>query len=541
MKIEPTPPTPGRSAQNFRKVDSSTGISRRFTTFVAEHQTLLRNLELYGMAGLSMADMVTDIMMTLRFLETGASDFALASGICISVTLGLQAVGTFLMNFRMPWRKQLLEQLISWSHIRPGVDAYRVAMDHNDANSAANARSQMTGFRCLEMVCEGIPGTVIQLSALFLNGDFSPTAIVSLASSILTSACISAHLSYHWDTSEQEREKQPRFYGYFPDSTRGQVIVFSLLLLMSLLTLVIRSLSVILLSWIGGFQLVGAVLGGELAIYLLQKLLRRDFLYWIPSEGFGGLLLAFFLRIIIKVAYDWSSVVQFRHQSEVGGYYSTFTLCFTVALGMVCALIYETDNTSEGVEYYVEQQLAIQVMGSCCVGLLLSFVVFLFSIKPDYARTFFDTRTASKYIQDSWHSAETDIQKFNCLVFNEVKWRTQIGEEVKAWVNKMLPLWLDAEEEGALDVEGFFFDDYTKSLVPDWIVEDPTILNEIRNERVMEFMTERRSLPILKTSGSLALNPHSSQRWSGSQRASHRLSGGSSRGSRRRPKMIAQP
>ena len=50
-------------------------------------------------------------------------------------------------------------------------------------------------------------------------------------------------------------------------------------------------------------------------------------------------------------------------------------------------------------------------------------------------------------------------------------------------------------------------------LAADWIVEDPTILNEIRNERVMEFMTERRSMAILKMSGSLALNPHSSQRW----------------------------
>ncbi|GMH62687.1 hypothetical protein TL16_g10562 [Triparma laevis f. inornata] len=474
-------------------------ISSRFSTVMQNNKSLLLRCELYGMAALSMVDMVTDILMTYRFHETGRQTFALACAACIILNLLLQALGCLMFYWNEPWHKQLKEQFITWSCIKPGVDAYRVATNQYDKHIAMDHRSQMTGNRCVEMVTEGIPGTVIQLSAFVTDtghSDLSTTAMVSLTTSIATSACISAHLSWHWDLSEEEREKQPQFYGYFPQTLLGQVIVFTQLLLMSLFTLAIRSLSVVLFSLRGGFQLVGAVLGGELCLYLIIKLLRKDFLYWVPIKGWPGIILAFVGRIVIKIAQDWTCVCQFRHPNEVGGYYFVVSMAATILMGIASILLYETDA-------YI-----IYVVVGCCIGLVLSFVLLLFSIERNYVRTFFDTRTCSEFVQDCFHLADEDLQKFNVFHFNENKWRSDIGEEVKAWVNESILRWLDEAEE-----EEGFLDDFAKSIIPDWIVEDPSILNEIRNSQVQELMSDRWKMTSVRLH-------NNSARWSGSNRSS---------------------
>ena len=58
--------------------------------------------------------------------------------------------------------------------------------------------------------------------AIFVNGDLSMTAIFSLISSIMTSAFISAEMSYDWDTSEDQRKKNPKFY-YHVSETIGWI------------------------------------------------------------------------------------------------------------------------------------------------------------------------------------------------------------------------------------------------------------------------------------------------------------------------------
>ena len=81
----------------------------------------------------------------------------------------------------------------------------------------ANARTEMLLSRTVEMVCESIPGTVIQAMALFSKGgDRSWIAVASLLFCLSTTVFFSTKVSYEWETSEVQREYDPTFYGYLP-------------------------------------------------------------------------------------------------------------------------------------------------------------------------------------------------------------------------------------------------------------------------------------------------------------------------------------
>ena len=57
--------------------------------------------------------------------------------------------------FTKPLGKQVKEQAIVWTLVKPGVDAYRVATKAQaQEGDAIDARAEMTGMRVIEMVTE---------------------------------------------------------------------------------------------------------------------------------------------------------------------------------------------------------------------------------------------------------------------------------------------------------------------------------------------------------------------------------------------------
>ena len=90
---------------------------------------------------------------------------------------------------------------------------------------------------------------------------------------------------------------------------------------------------------------LGAYLGGSMALYLLFKLARRDFQYWIPTAGAGVSLVA---RVFGKLYVDFSGNPQFRHPFEAGGAAYLLTLCETqgtlVASTIAYSFMYAGDD-----------------------------------------------------------------------------------------------------------------------------------------------------------------------------------------------------
>ena len=82
----------------------------------------------------------------------------------------------------------------------------------------ANEMAEMSGSQVIEVVFEGIPGTIIQLMAMFQDeGGRTAWRLLSLRSSVFSTAFISADLSFRRDASLDQRQRGPSFYGYLPN------------------------------------------------------------------------------------------------------------------------------------------------------------------------------------------------------------------------------------------------------------------------------------------------------------------------------------
>ena len=140
----------------------------------------------------------------------------------------------------------------------------------------------------------------------------------------------------------------------------------------------VRALACVLLT--EKMRLLSAVFGGELLFYLAAKAARREFSYRTPVYGVSGFVFTLLVRILVKFCVDWTVVMQFRHPNEVGGLYFTLTLVSTVGIGVFAAFMHGDA---------VVTKFMLGVYG----GLVVSFVLFLWSIESDYVWTYFDTRT----------------------------------------------------------------------------------------------------------------------------------------------------
>ena len=201
------------------------------------------------------------------------------------------------------------------------VDAYRVAMGaEKEKDTTLDPMAEMTFSKCTELFAESIPGIIIQLSAIVstINSGENVTlmAYLSLAVSLLTTGFISATLSYDFDTDPQRRAYYPEFYGYVPDDGRKRAFLFFLMILLSATQVLIKAMLIVVLASIGSRFPVLYLLG-DIAFYLLYKVARRDFIYWLPLEGVVSLVISGLIRAVIKFIVDFAAIMLFRHPQEV--------------------------------------------------------------------------------------------------------------------------------------------------------------------------------------------------------------------------------
>ena len=59
-------------------------------------------------------------------------------------------------------------------------------------------------------------------------------------------------------------------------------------------------------------DLIMAYFAVDVGLYLLIKIVRDDFYYWIPADGIIGVIVSLFIRIIIKFIADFSGIGECR-------------------------------------------------------------------------------------------------------------------------------------------------------------------------------------------------------------------------------------
>ena len=149
-------------------------------------------------AGLSILDMATDIFVIVGYMgkeETKGYGWSLLWMIVASMVLQLLVV--FVQNRKKPWAmaKEVLNVLTG---LKPGFDCARVCLGREmEEHHVFDAKVELAATKGIEMICESIPGSILQLYALFNDkGLISRATVGSVIVSAMTTGFSSASISF---------------------------------------------------------------------------------------------------------------------------------------------------------------------------------------------------------------------------------------------------------------------------------------------------------------------------------------------------------
>mmetsp|Transcript_7756 Transcript_7756/g.15576 ORF Transcript_7756/g.15576 Transcript_7756/m.15576 type:complete len:771 (+) Transcript_7756:890-3202(+) len=278
----------------------------------------------------SILDLVTDIYVTnMYWKDETQQGYFQASLASLSVSMVLQLWMTYAQYIKIGWVRVLRECLTIFTGFKPAVDAYRVASgEKQKKGQKVDPMFELTGMKCIEMFAEAIPGVVIQLMAIATigkdeNGDQREVALsawISLAVSAVSTGFISASISYDYDTNPEKRQQTPDFYGYIPAQASKRTAIFGTMVFFSAGMLLIRCTTIVLLGVIGK-RWAFVYIGADVGLYLVIKMLRGDFWYWVPLGGNAEIVSSIVARVLVKIVTDFTSIVRdivdvcfFHHQ-----------------------------------------------------------------------------------------------------------------------------------------------------------------------------------------------------------------------------------
>ena len=137
-----------------------------------------------------------------------------------------------IQNGKMAKRVVLREVLFVVLLVKPGIDAYRVVSKVKQRpGTVITPHNELVYIRGVELLLESIPGAVIQATAI-VGGQTSTIAVLSLTSSIVTAAFISASISVEKDVDSKCRRESPDFYGLLQLDSKWKTVCTSLLIML---------------------------------------------------------------------------------------------------------------------------------------------------------------------------------------------------------------------------------------------------------------------------------------------------------------------
>jgi len=148
-------------------------------------------------AGLSILDMATDIFVIVGYMrdeKTKGYGWSLLGMVVASMVL--QLFTAFAQNRKKPW-VMAKELLIVVTLMKSAVDAFRVASGHEmEEHHIFDAKSELVVTKCVEMIAESIPGSLLQLYVLLKVRNVSRAAVGSVIVSAMTTGFSSASISF---------------------------------------------------------------------------------------------------------------------------------------------------------------------------------------------------------------------------------------------------------------------------------------------------------------------------------------------------------
>jgi len=177
-------------------------------------------------------------------------------------------------------------------------------------------------------------------------------------------------------------------------------------------------------------------------VYLLQKVARGDFHYWMPLNGVFGLVVSLLVRVSVKTLADFTGVIHFRHPIELGGLYWTVNVFMALLASVASVWVYY----EKGSGLAMEQSTAWTLVGLLGGLWTASFGVFLVLMKKEFRSTFFSTELGKVRVMNSFLKSKDDATKALVLDDNKLLW-VSIRPQVKEWVLERWPVWQTEKPE----------------------------------------------------------------------------------------------
>ena len=270
-------------------------------------------------ASLSFADLGTDILAILLFREQERYSFALAIIAMISFTIFLHLV--IISSRKKPMKAWTREALIVVSGLKPAFDAFRVVSSFTNRNHEQTVLGEDLLFevsvtKIIESVGESIPSAVLQLYAVF-SSPHPPSfnSKISIVCSILAIAYCCALICFDFDMDPAKRSHSPSFYGYIPRDRYSRFVVFVSMIFFSSCHIALKMIGVALFA-VTSPLFLWCFLGGDMLLFLLLKVLRSDFRYWLKLDGAISWIMSALIRVVEKIMVDFTTLLDMRRTYE---------------------------------------------------------------------------------------------------------------------------------------------------------------------------------------------------------------------------------
>jgi hypothetical protein len=279
-----------------------------------------------------------------------------------------------------------------------------------------------------EVTFEAIPNLIIQSVALLQSEKKTQGAIFSLVTSACSTALAATTMSYITDVSAAYRRESPSTCGMIPDT--GRLFAFVVMFVFCVIHIVSKTLSTALLFVTNPLWLMYYMIG-DMGFYFAQKIVRRDFILFIPLPLAINIPMSMLIRIGEKQICDFTGCLVMRRSWFLGGIYFSFNLAMTQISIPICVNLYHTYYDGED----ELDEMTTGIITASLLSLWLTMFVYLVFviIVPKYRKTFWNTQTGGQYSQSLFIDNEGN-DEFRSLIFttNAAHWQP-IEEEVQVW------------------------------------------------------------------------------------------------------------
>jgi hypothetical protein len=172
-------------------------------------------------------------------------------------------------------------------------------------------------------------------------------------------------------------------------------------------------------------------ISSDICLYMLYKIARRDFWYFVPTSGVG---LAVLCRVVVKVLVDFSGCVHFRNPAELGGAYWLFNAVMSQVSCVVSVILYDQYFVGDA---KISGPFLYGTVGALGAVWLVAFCAFLLTIKRQYVHTFVSLQSGSDYIISYFRDNDDEARRIEIFYCNELMWQS-IRPAVRTWVRRRL-------------------------------------------------------------------------------------------------------